>query len=66
MMGVRDFVENQEPVAVSKLVTAVLAMMVAFGLDFSAEQTAAIVVVAEVVAGVLVRARVTPVGTVDR
>lgn len=55
---------SREPVlvAITGLVTAALALLVAFGVDFTTEQTAAIVtfIGAAYAVAVLVRRRVTP------
>lgn len=50
-----------EPALVSGLVQTVLALVVAFGLDLSNEQTAAILAVTAAVLALVVRSKVTPV-----
>jgi hypothetical protein len=62
MLGkVLDFVVGREPVATGAVVTAVLALAVAFGADLTGEQTAAITAAAVAVVGFLARSAVTPV-----
>jgi len=51
---------NTEPVAIAAAVRAVLVAAVAFGLDWSGEQVAALVAAVELVLGLLVRSQVTP------
>lgn len=52
---------TNEPVAIVALVEAVLALVVAFGLDLSGEQVATIVAVTTTLLAVVARALVTPV-----
>lgn len=56
-----EFVVGREPVATGAVITALLALAVAFGADLSGEQTAAISGVAVAVVGWLARSAVTPV-----
>lgn len=56
-----DFVVGREPVATGAVVSAVLALVVAFGVDLSAEQTAAIAGAVTVVVAWFARKAVTPV-----
>lgn len=58
-------ISNTEPVAIAAAVRAVLVAAVAFGLDFTGEQVAALVVAIELVLGLLVRSQVTPTVKVD-
>jgi len=51
---------RREPALVSGLVTAVLALVVAFGVDLSQEQTGAILAVVAAVMALVTRAQVTP------
>lgn len=51
---------TREPVAIAAAARAVIACAVAFGLSWSAEQVAALVVAVEVVSGLLVRSKVSP------
>ena len=52
---------NAEPVAIAAAVRAILVCAIAFGLNFTAEQVAAVVVAIELVLGLLVRSKVSPV-----
>lgn len=52
---------NAEPVAIAAAVRALLVCAIAFGLNFTAEQVAAVVVAIELVLGLLVRSKVSPV-----
>ena len=63
MHNVVDFVKNREPVATSNVLTAGIAVLAAFGLDFTAEQTAALVAFVQIVSGYLTRRNVTPTGS---
>lgn len=54
---------RREPALVSGLVTAVLALVVAFGVDLSQEQTGAILAVVAAVMALVTRAQVTPAPT---
>lgn len=56
---------NLEPVAIAAAVRAVLVAAVAFGLGFTGEQIAALVVAIELVLGLFVRSKVTPSVKVD-
>jgi len=49
-----------EPAVIVSLVAAILSLAVAFGLSLSGEQTAAIVAVVQIVAGLVIRQNVTP------
>lgn len=51
---------NTEPVAIAAAVRAVLVAAVAFGLDMTGEQIAALVVAIEIVGALFVRRQVTP------
>ena len=51
---------RREPALVAGLVQAVLALLVAFGLDLTGEQTASILAVTAALLAVLTRAQVTP------
>lgn len=63
MIGkVLDFVVGREPVATGAVVTAVLALAVAFGADLTGEQTAAATGAVVAVVGWLARKAVTPLG----
>jgi hypothetical protein len=55
-----DKIRN-EPVLITGLVQAALALVVAFGLDVSQEQIGAILAVTAAVLALVARARVTPV-----
>lgn len=54
---------NTEPVAIAAALRAVLVAAVAFGLDWTGDQIAALVLAVELVLGLLVRSQVTPVNT---
>ena len=54
---------KDEPVLVSTLVGAVLALLVAFGVDISEEQKAAVIGVIAAVTALVARHNVTPVRT---
>ena len=51
---------RREPALIAGLVQAVLGLLVAFGLDVSAEQTASILAVTAALLAILTRAQVTP------
>jgi hypothetical protein len=51
---------RDNPALVGAVVQAVIALIVAFGVDISAEQTAAILGFAALASGLLVRSKVTP------
>ena len=51
---------RREPALIAGLIQAVLALLVAFGLSLSAEQTASILAVTAALLAVLTRAQVTP------
>ena len=53
---------NREPVAVVALIEAVVILAVAFGVDLSAEQMAAIMAVVVAFGAVVQRSQVSPVG----
>ena len=53
---------RREPAAIAGVVQAVLALLVAFGLDLSPEQVGAILAVTAAVLGLVVRSQVSPVG----
>jgi hypothetical protein len=55
-----NWIANVEPVAVSAAVRAVILCATAFGLGWTAEQVAAIMLAVEAVLGLFVRSRVTP------
>lgn len=55
---------RREPAALSSIVSALIALGVAFGLQLSTEQTGAIMAVVSLVSGLLVRGLVTPTSTV--
>ena len=55
---------RREPALLSGLVSAAIALAVAFGLDLSGEQTGAIMAVTAAVLAILVRSQVTPTVTV--
>lgn len=55
-----DRIKN-EPAVVLGLVQAIIALVVAFGLDLTGEQTASILAVTAAVLAFVVRQRVTPV-----
>lgn len=59
-MNILDRVRN-EPVLVTGLLTAVLALLAAFGLSLSDEQVGAILAVTASVLAFVVRSKVTPV-----
>lgn len=52
---------TKEPVALGEIVKAAAVLIALFGLDLTDEQIGALVVLASVVGGLLVRARVSPV-----
>lgn len=52
---------NSEPVAVAGIIRAAVYVGAALGLSLTPEQTAALIVVAELVSGWLTRRKVTPV-----
>ena len=56
------FIERlrNEPVLVTQIVTAVLGLLVCFGLALPAATTATIMSVAQLVAGLIARSKVTP------
>jgi hypothetical protein len=56
---------RREPALIVGLIEALLVLAVAFGLDLTAEQTAAIVAVATVLGGLVVRSQVTPVAELE-
>lgn len=51
-----------EPALVAGLVQAVLALLIAFGLDLTADQVATILAVTAAILALVVRSQVTPVG----
>lgn len=51
---------RREPVAIAAVIRTLLAMLVAYGFDFTAEQIATTVLFVEAVSMFLVRQRVTP------
>lgn len=53
---------DREPVLILGLVRAVVVLITVFGLQLTAEQVAAIYLVAEAVLSVIARQRVTPTG----
>lgn len=54
-----------EPAVIVSLVAAVIALVVSFGIDLSAEQTGAIMAVVVILAGLYTRSQVTPQTNVD-
>jgi hypothetical protein len=56
---------RREPALIVGLIEALLVLAVAFGLDLTAEQMAAIVAVATVLGGLVVRSQVTPVAELE-
>jgi hypothetical protein len=52
---------NREPALILALVQSVIALVVAFGLDLSAEQVGTIVAVSAALLGVVTRSKVSPV-----
>ena len=52
---------DREPVLILGLIRAIVVLAVAFGLQLSVEQMAAVYLVAEMVISVIARQRVTPV-----
>lgn len=56
---------RNEPVLVTALVQAVLALVVSFGLSLSAEQIGGILAVSAAVLAFVARAKVTPTRTID-
>ena len=56
---------NTEPVAIAAAVRAVLVAAVAFGLDWTGEQIASLVLAVELVLGLIVRSQVTPTSKED-
>lgn len=63
-MSIWSFIRDREPAMIAALVQAGLALAVAFGLDLSAEQIAALVAVSAAVFGLLTRQVVTPTAKV--
>ncbi len=51
-----------EPAVITSLVAAVVALLLAFGVHLSDEQVGAIMAVVSIVAGLVIRSQVTPVG----
>lgn len=51
---------KKEPAVIVSLVAALLGLAASFGLDLSQEQTAAILAVVTIVAGLVIRGQVTP------
>lgn len=49
-----------EPAVVVSLVAALIALAVSFGVNLTAEQTGAILAVVQIVAGLVIRSKVTP------
>lgn len=60
MQGILDFIKR-EPAILVTVAAAILGLATAFGLHLSADQNAAIAAVLTVIAGIIVRANVTPV-----
>ncbi|MBO9523903.1 MAG: hypothetical protein J7518_20405 [Nocardioidaceae bacterium] len=56
---------RREPAVVTGLVQALLALLIAFGVELSAKQTGAILAVSAAVLALVVRARVQPVKPQD-
>ena len=59
MSAVKNLI-TREPVLISGLVDAIIAMCVAFGLDLTVEQTGSIMAVVAVVTAIIARMFVTP------
>lgn len=59
-MGDNETIKSHEPVAIAAAVRAIILCAVAFGLKWSAEQVAAIMLALEAVLAVVVRSKVTP------
>ena len=57
---------NTEPVAVAAAVRALLVCVAAFGVGLTGDQIAGVVLAVELVAGLLVRSRVSPVSSGGR
>lgn len=51
---------NREPALILAAVQAVLALVIAFGLDLTNEQTGAVLAVTAAILGIITRSRVTP------
>jgi len=51
-----------EPAVIISLVAAILALAAAFGLPLTQDQTAAVMAVVTIVAGLVIRSKVTPTG----
>lgn len=51
-----------EPAVIVSLVSAIIALVVAFGVTLTQEQVGAILAVVSIVAGLVIRSQVTPVG----
>lgn len=59
----KEWQMKREPAVIASIVTSAAALLGVFGFDLTAEQTAAIIVVANLIAGVVVRSKVTPVSS---
>lgn len=57
---------SREPVAIAALVRAIILCAVTFGLGWTPEQIASVMVVVELVAGIITRQSVTPNGSVPQ
>ena len=57
----KEYAMSREPVLLGQIITSAAVILGAFGFDLTAEQTASLVVVANLIAGFVMRARVTPV-----
>lgn len=60
MEGIKAFLRG-EPVAVAAVISAVIALVAAFGFELSGEQVAALNAVVVAVSGLFARSAVTPV-----
>ena len=59
MSGIQDL-WGREPAMIVAFVGAVISLAVAFGLQLSADQTAAIIAVVQILLGLITRSQVTP------
>lgn len=53
--------DKKEPVALAAAIRSMVALLAVFGFELTAEQVVALIVVVEMILGLIVRARVTPV-----
>jgi len=56
----KDYQMKREPVLLGQVITSAAVILAAFGFALDAEQTAALVVVANLIAGFVMRSKVTP------